>query len=163
MIRHEIPEALMDWTGNMLAGRNLTVYNRGRTIEGTPERDCLQGGVLSLLLWWLIVNNLLEDLQTESFHVYSYADDIVIVAGGRFLTSLRDLMEYALKMTYGWCKTEGLVVSPQETSVMIFTRKYKPEPIKPLRLKGEEISFTNTVLLDPKLNGKQHLIDSVDM
>jgi hypothetical protein len=47
---------------------------------------------------------------------------------------------------------------------MIFTRKYKPEPIEPLRLEGEETAFTNTVkylgpLLDPKLNGKQHLID----
>ena len=67
-------------------------------------------------------------------------------------------------MTYRWCKTKGLVVNPQETNVMIFTRKYKPAPIKPLRLKGEEITFTNTVkylgvLLDPKLNWKQHLID----
>jgi hypothetical protein len=38
MIRHEIPEALMDWTENMLAGRNLIFYHRERTTEGTPDR-----------------------------------------------------------------------------------------------------------------------------
>ena len=61
MLRHEIPEPLMDWTKNMLAGRNIIVYHREKTIEGTPDRGCAQGGVLSPLLWCLIVNNLLED------------------------------------------------------------------------------------------------------
>jgi hypothetical protein len=47
---------------------------------------------------------------------------------------------------------------------MIFTKKYKPETIEPLRFDGEEIAFTNTVkylgvLLDRKLNWRQHLID----
>jgi hypothetical protein len=163
MIRHEIPEALVDWTENMLSGRNLIVYCRERTIESTPDRDCPQGGVLSPLLWCLIIDSLLEDLQI-GFHVYGYADDIAIGVGGCFLTTLRDLIEHALKMTYRWCKTKSLVFNPQKANVRIFTRKYKPEHIKPLRLKGEEIAFTNTVkylgvLLDPKLNWKQHLRD----
>jgi hypothetical protein len=46
---------------------------------------------------------------------------------------------------------------------MIFIKKYKPETTEPLRFKGQEIIFTNTVKylrvsLDPKLNWKQHLI-----
>jgi hypothetical protein len=73
-------------------------------------------------------------------------------------------MEHTVKMTYRWVKTKGLVVNPQKTNAMIFTRKFKPKPIEPLRLEGEETPFTNTVkylgvLLDPKLNWKQHLID----
>jgi hypothetical protein len=40
MIRHEIPEALMNWMENMLAGRNHSVCHRERTIEGTPDRGC---------------------------------------------------------------------------------------------------------------------------
>jgi hypothetical protein len=96
-------------------------------------RSCPQGGVLSPLLWCLVVNNLLEDLQREGFHVYGYADDTAVVAGGCFLTTLRDLMEHALKMTYRWCKTEGLVVNPQKTNIMIFTKKCKPESTEPLR------------------------------
>jgi hypothetical protein len=100
MNRHDIPEALMDWTENMLAGRRIMVYHGERVVEGTPDRGCPQGRVLSPLLWWLVVNDLLEDLQREGFHVYGHADDIAIVAGGHFLTTLRDLIEYALKITY---------------------------------------------------------------
>jgi hypothetical protein len=69
LLRHEISEAIMDWTENMLAGRNIIVYRREKTIEGTPDRGCAQGGVLFPLLWCLIVNDLLEDRQTEGFHV----------------------------------------------------------------------------------------------
>jgi hypothetical protein len=92
IIRHKIPEALMDWTENMLAGRKLIVCHRERTTEGTPDRGCPQGGVPSPLLWCLIVNDLLEDLQRKGFRVYGYADDIAIVVGGHFLRTLRDLM-----------------------------------------------------------------------
>jgi hypothetical protein len=71
-------------------------------------------------------------------------------------------MEHTLKMTYRWCKTEGLVVNPQKSNIMIFTKKHKPKAIEPLRFKGQEIVFTNTVkylgvLLDHKLNWKQHI------
>jgi retron-type reverse transcriptase len=98
MNRH-VPEAAVDWTENMLVGRRIMVYHGEKMVEGTPDRGCPQGGVLSPLLWCLVVNNLLEDLQREGFHVYGYADNITIVAGGRFLTALRDLTEYALKIT----------------------------------------------------------------
>jgi hypothetical protein len=56
-------------------------------------------------------------------------------------------MDHALKMTYRWCKTKGLVVIPQKTNIMIVTKKYEPETIEPLRLEGQEIAFTNTVSL----------------
>jgi hypothetical protein len=64
-------------------------------------------------------NDLLKNIQREGFYVYNYADDIAIVAGGRFLTTFRDLMKHALKMTYRWFKTKGQVFNPQKTNVMI--------------------------------------------
>jgi hypothetical protein len=68
------------------------------------------------------------------------------------------MMENALKITHIRCKTKGLVVNPLKT------RKYKPETAEPLRLEVEEIALTSTVkylgvLLEHKLNWKQHLID----
>jgi hypothetical protein len=164
MNRHDVPEVLVDWTENILAERRIVVYHGERVVEGTPGRGCPQGGVLFPLLWCLIVNDLLEELQREGFHVYGYADDIAIAVGGRFLSTLRYLMEYALKIINRWCKTKGLMVNPQKTNIMIFTKKYKPEISEPLRFEGQEISFTDTVkylgvLLDPKLNWKQHLLD----
>jgi hypothetical protein len=75
----------------------------------------------------------------ECFHVYGYADHIATVVGGHFLTTLSDLMENTLTETHRWCKTKGMVVNPQKTNVMLFIRKYKPEPTEPLRLEGKEI------------------------
>jgi hypothetical protein len=63
------------------------------------------------------------------------------VVGGRFLSTLRDLMDYALKIINRWCKTKGLVVNPKKTNIMIFTKKYKPEATEPLRFEGLEISL----------------------
>jgi hypothetical protein len=47
MIRHEIPEGLMNWTENMLSGRNLIICNRERTPKDAPDRGCPQGGILT--------------------------------------------------------------------------------------------------------------------
>jgi hypothetical protein len=63
MTRHEIPDVLVDWTENRLAGRNLTVHHMDITTEGTSDRGCPQGGVLFPLLRCLMVNNLLVHLQ----------------------------------------------------------------------------------------------------
>jgi hypothetical protein len=63
MIRYEIPEALVDWTENMLVRRNLIIYHEDRNTEVTPDRGCSQGKVLAPSLWCIVVNNLLENLQ----------------------------------------------------------------------------------------------------
>jgi len=67
-----------------------------------------------------------------------------------------------LKIVQRWCVAKGLMVNPLKTNVMVFTRKYKPEPTQALRDRGKETVFTYSVkysgaLLDPKLNWKQHL------
>jgi hypothetical protein len=109
-----------------------------------------------------VVNELLIELQKTGLSTYSYADDMAIVARGNFLSTLKELIEKALKIVQNWCQVKGLKVNPLKTETMIFTKKYKPEPIEPLRLWGTEIKYTSQVKylrvhLDPKLNWKQHL------
>jgi hypothetical protein len=42
MKRHDVPEVLVDWTENMLAGRRIMVYHGEKMVEGTPDRGCPQ-------------------------------------------------------------------------------------------------------------------------
>ena len=58
VITPEIPRPLVEWTENMLAGRNLIVHHRDVTTEDTPDRGCPQGGVSSPLLWCVMANDL---------------------------------------------------------------------------------------------------------
>jgi hypothetical protein len=92
-----------------------------------------------------VVNDLLEDLQKDGFQVCGYADDITILVGENLLNTLRDLLTNALMIIQRWYETSGLTVNLLKTDVMVFTRKYKPEPQEPLRLGGKEIAFTRSV------------------
>jgi len=84
-----------------------------------------------------VVNDLLEDLQKDGFQVYGYADDVAILVAEKLLNTVRDLLTNALKIIQRWYETNGLTANPLKTDVMVFTRKYKPEPQKRLRL-GEK-------------------------
>jgi len=128
--------AIKDWTQNMLEGRKLTISHGEVELTGRPTRGCPQGGVLSPLLWSLVVNDLLKLLKEKGFSVFGYADDIAIIVRGNFLQILRERMMEALKIVQKWCQANGLTVNLSKTAAMVFTKKYKPESIEPLRLWG---------------------------
>jgi hypothetical protein len=106
-----------------------------------------------------VINDLLEALQKEGFFICSYADDTNIFLRENFLKTPSYLTESALKIRQGWCKTKGLRVNLPKINVMVFTSKYKEEPIKLLKLEGKVTPFTYSVkylggLLDSKLKWK---------
>ena len=112
------------------------------------DKGCPQGpqeGVLSPLLWCLVLNDRLRDLRKKGFLVYGYADDMAISFRENLLNTLKDLMIDALKLVQSWCETKGLKVNPLKSNVIVFTGKYKPELVEPLKLGKEEIAFTNSV------------------
>ena len=51
----------------------------GNNLSICASAGCLQGGVLSPILWCLVVDSLLEDLKSISLLCIGYADDDVIV------------------------------------------------------------------------------------
>jgi len=161
MTKHEIPEAFVDWTQNMLTDRNLTISLSKATIGGRPTRDCPQGEVLTPLLWCLVVDEFLTKLKEAGFLVFGYADDVAVVVRSNFLNPQRthgQNFENYTRLVH-CCGFDGQSVQDHG---MIFTRKYKPEPIEPLKLWGKEITYANSVkylgaTLDAKLSWKLHL------
>ncbi|XP_018406343.1 PREDICTED: uncharacterized protein LOC108782547 [Cyphomyrmex costatus] len=79
MNRSNIPETLIDWTQNMLKSRRLIVNHGNSSVEGRSAAGCPQGGVLSPLLWCLVVDELLTELKKSGFEIYGYADDVAII------------------------------------------------------------------------------------
>jgi hypothetical protein len=123
---------------------------------------CPQGGVLSPLLWNLVVDRLLTVTNDLGFSTYSYADDIVIIVHGKFAHTVREIMQEALNLVVKWAANESLNISLRKTAIVPFTNRWRIEGLGPLQLHGKELRMLDEVkylgvTLDSRLNWKQHL------
>jgi hypothetical protein len=60
------------------------------------SRGCPQGGVLSPLLWCLVVDDLMSRFSMDGEYCQGYADDICLLAVGKFPNTVSELMQGAL-------------------------------------------------------------------
>ncbi|XP_065363259.1 uncharacterized protein LOC135956640 [Calliphora vicina] len=76
LYRKGVPQIIRKWILEMLSSRviKLDLGGSSKTIRAT--RGCPQGGVLSPLLWTLVIDELLEELNNLGFRTYGYADDL---------------------------------------------------------------------------------------
>ena len=153
---------LVDWTSHMLGNRQLEVTKGNTTVRGDVSSGCPQGGVMSPLLWCLVVDNLLTNLSEEGCQVVGYADDILIIRCGPFLYTLMELTQGDLRIVEACCRSTGLGVNPDKTEVMVFTRKYKWDRTCRLTLNGKALKLSKEVkylgvTIDSKLTWGIHL------
>ena len=146
----------------MLGNRNLTANKGDTTLCGTVDPGCPQGGVLSPLLWCLVVDELLHQLSGQGYHPIGYADDILIIVRGQHLDALFGVMQQALGIVDTWCKKSGLSVNPNKTEVVVFTRRYKWRTTRTLKLGGQQLKINEQAkylefILDKKLAWNEHL------
>nr|XP_042904640.1 uncharacterized protein LOC122270622 [Parasteatoda tepidariorum] len=84
---------------------------------------CPQGGVLSPILWCMVMDSLLVRLTALGIPCIGYADDGVIVVRGKHGKTVSDIMNNALLEVARWCFKSGLSVNPSKISYVAFTRK----------------------------------------
>ena len=86
---------ITEMLGNRLIRSNLGGYSIvKRVTRGSPQT------VFSPLLWPLVASIGLRLLESRGFKVVAYGDDVVIMVGGKFLSTLGELMEPTL--THNW-------------------------------------------------------------
>jgi hypothetical protein len=85
-----LEETCCRWIRSMLESRLVHAFLTGseaaRVAGGYP-----QGGVLSPLLWNLIVDELLAGLNDQGYCAMGYADDIIIIVQGKFTHTVREI------------------------------------------------------------------------
>ncbi|XP_033218126.1 uncharacterized protein LOC117173596 [Belonocnema kinseyi] len=148
--------------GSMLRQRRLeTKWGEG-LVKGVAPQGCPQGGVLSPLLWCIIVDGLLRRLNEEGYYSQGYADDFVILVRGAHLETLMGLTRSALRIVELWCDSLGLLVNLEKTKMVIFTKNYKmPKVVAPVFC-GGRLTFSDSVkylgvILDSRLSWAKHL------
>lgn len=159
--RWNLPEWMTQWILAMLETRMPTA-NRGQVfVKALVSRGCPQGGILSPLIWCLIVDSLLLLLQGRGFFAQAFADDIVIVIQGLFIGTVYDLMQEALSLAHVWCEGKGLSVNPKKAEVVLFTRKKNLE-LPRMKLNDQLLETRDSVkylgvIFDRKLLWNDHL------
>ena len=157
---------LTDWIVCMLGSQRVTasIGNYSRTVRvarGTP-----QGGVLSPLLFNLVMNNLLRRLDSvPGIYAQAYADDVVILACGLDSTIISERAQDGIAAVSDWSETCGLKISSEKTMATMFTWKRKWR-YHPLKYAGSEIGLVDRVTylgvtLDSKLSWLPHITNRV--
>jgi hypothetical protein len=62
-------------------------------------------------------------LNEGGIYAQGYADDICLLAVGKFLNTVSGLIQWALLSVKWWCDEHGLTVNPGKTGLVTFTRK----------------------------------------
>ncbi|KAK9754559.1 Reverse transcriptase (RNA-dependent DNA polymerase) [Popillia japonica] len=99
-----------------------------------------------MTLWSLVVDDLIRSLNDKGIWTQGYADDIVIVANGKFPGVVAGLMRNALRTVEEWCLVQGLSVNPLKTKLVAFTNIRKLNDLNSIKLFGQELQLTNEVL-----------------
>ncbi len=106
---------------------------QGYTATVQPARGSQQGGVLSPLVWNLIIDSFLTQFQGDSVEVLGYADDILLYTEGTDPPSLWELLQPALDKVIDWGNQNGLTFIPTKTKTILFTRRRRLKNLPTLR------------------------------
>lgn len=160
--RKGVHPLLVNWISFML--RNRVIHaNFGNSSEvGYARNGTPQGGILSPLLWLLVMDDLLQELTEAGYHIVCYADDLAILATGKFENTLAELMQSALTIVRRWATKNGLRINPGKTELCLFTKKRRIPNINLPKIDDIRLTLTDRVkflgvILDKKLQWKHHL------
>jgi hypothetical protein len=165
-VRHSIDPTICRWVSAMLESRNIMATLSGETLGVAVAKGCPQGGVLSPLLWSLVVDDLLWRLNNSGYYTVGYADDIAILINGKFPQTVSEVLQTGLHTVQQWCEMTKLSINPNKTAVIPFTRRRNIKGLKEPILSGEKIQLSNEVkyigiTLDKGLTWKSNWIRSL--
>ena len=138
----------------------LEVQLDAATLGGLPRsvgvsRCYPLGGVFSLLLRCLAVNELLESLNEGDIFSQWRTDDICLLAVGKFSNTLSGLIQFALHTVGVWCNELGLSVHLNKNGLVAFTRRRKLPGLFEPRLCGTTLYRSNSVMYQGVMLGSQ--------
>ena len=123
MKRFEIPNNIIRWYDGVLKTRRVTANVQGCSLTITPTQGSPQGGVLSPLVWNLIMDTLLSTFnKNDPVKVLGYADDLLLYVNGTDPNTMKQLMQKALSKVQVWGQEKGLYFNPDKTTVVMFER-----------------------------------------
>ena len=156
-----VSESIVRWIGYMLRFRIAETSTLGCEKEKRVTQGCPQGGILSPLLWNLVVDSLLQiNDMDRAVHTQAYADDVTPLSIGIDPLTVSEKIQRTLDRLEEWAAEHSLSFSPSKTVVMMFTRKRVVKP--PLFLCGQRLTYHSEVkylgvILNTRLTWTPHV------
>jgi hypothetical protein len=152
------------WIRATLEGRLATATLSDVSVSVAVARGSPQGGVLSPLLWCALY--LTARLNTGGIYCQGHADDICLLAGGKFPNEVSEFMQRALDTVETWCGEVGLSVNPDKTDTVVLTKKRKLDGFFEPLLFGVTLHSSESVrrlgvILDSRLTWREHVNNKV--
>jgi hypothetical protein len=111
----------------------------GESLERYVARGCLQGGVLSPLLWSLVVDELIG-LNGNGWNM-----QMSLLSLSAEKKTVSELLQEALSMVQQWCDRTQLSINPQKTVIVPFTQQRDLRDLKEPTLSRHTLQLTTDV------------------
>jgi ribonuclease HI len=153
-----------NWINTLIKSRSTTVELNGEKRTVISMRGTPQGGILSPLLWNLVMNNLFSFTRDKiPCDLQGFADDLLLMARGTDADTLRDVTQRSIYAIEEWCRENELSLSHEKTHIIMFTRKQKWKLARPIKVNGKTVELRETtkflgVTLDQKLTWTPHIV-----
>ena len=162
-----VPASLISIIKSYLNGREMVFDYQGRTVKKFLTKGTPQGGVLSPLLWNIILDELLESFDLPDCELVAYADDVTIICWNREERQLRKTIKESLQRIDGWCESRKLKFCSDKTNLLYVHCKEK-HPINfndSSILPVENIKILGVTFGDHRFRGKlnfnPHVLDVI--
>lgn len=116
-------EVAIRWIIQMLSVRSIEATICGTSTKLGVTRGCPQGGILSPILWCMVIDSLLVKLNDSGIFTQGYSDDVSSLVCGDFISTIGDLMRTVLRTVEEWCSANKLKVNPIKTKMILFSKR----------------------------------------
>lgn len=160
--QHGISGNLFQFIKNFLKVRRFKVITNNKQSDTYEQENGVpQGSVLSVILFLIAINPLIEQIESP-VKVTMFADDLVIFIRSKNMDDCESLLQNSIDKLCIWTENHGFEFNVGKTKGVVFGRTNRPIPSPNIHLKGQPISFNNNhkylgVILDQKLSFKLHL------